>query len=120
VSSRTLNFFLWVLTLIHERPIYLANHDSSYHTLTSTPFRPPTYLHKMPPFHSIPIGPASAAGRLRPNGFIERAPSTAHNFTSSRKRASDKALAFLDSSGLPTNQDFAVRRGAGRNSHRMK
>jgi hypothetical protein len=37
---------------------------------------------------------ASAAGRLRPNGFIERAQSTSRNFTSSRKRASDKALTF--------------------------
>jgi hypothetical protein len=24
-------------------------------------FAAPTYLHKMPPFHSIPMGPASAA-----------------------------------------------------------
>ncbi len=99
MSSRTLDFFFWVLTLIHDRPIHLANHDSSYHALTSTPFRrtdPP------PQDASIPFNPHRARvrrnrGRLHSNGFIERAPSTAHNFTSSRKRASDKALAFLGS-----------------------
>jgi integrase/recombinase XerD len=42
--------------------------------------------------HSIPT---AARGRLRPNGFIERAQSTSRNSTSSRKRAPDKALTFI-------------------------
>jgi hypothetical protein len=45
--------------------------------------------------HSIPIGTASAAGRLDSNGFIESAPEhRARAQAYSGKRASDKTLTF--------------------------
>ncbi len=57
----------------------------------------PTFRPLLPSMQS-PQRPASAAtaNESIQNGFIERARSTAHNFASSRKRASDKALTFLE------------------------
>src|SRR5271168_422958 len=46
-----------------------------------------TGLHPTPPLHPIPIGPASAAGRLRSNGFIESAPEHPATATTSPRSA---------------------------------
>ena len=57
----------------------------------------PAHVWTAPSIHAIPIAARVRRnrGRLHSNGFIQRAQNTVHNFTCSRKRASDKALTFI-------------------------
>jgi predicted Zn-ribbon and HTH transcriptional regulator len=88
VSSRAINLFFSLLTLIHYQPTCLVNNDFSFHALSSAPLRssgPPPH-HASNPFNPHRARVRRNHGRLRSNGFIEGAPehcAHAHSFPES-------------------------------------